>query len=108
MNKIFSLFRYIDREAVFWIAGLVYLACFNFTGSHFTFCPFKLLGLGSCPGCGIGLSIHYIFRFSFIQSFNAHPLGIVALPVILFRIYSLQKIGILELFNKFKLGAENE
>ena len=108
MNERFGLFRYIDREAFFWVAGLVYLAFFNYSGSHLTFCPFKLLGLGNCPGCGLGLSIHYIFRFSFIQSFKAHPLGIVALPIIIFRIYSLQKMHILDLLNKYKLGAANE
>ncbi len=101
MNKKFGLIYFIDREAFIWTTGLLYLAIFNFSGSHFTICPFQLLGLGHCPGCGLGLSIHYLFRFSFIQSFNTHPLGIVALPIIIFRIYSLQKMHILDLLNKY-------
>lgn len=108
MKILLRYLKYIDREAFFWTAGLLYLAIFNFSGTHFTVCPFRLLGLGQCPGCGLGLSVHYIFRFSFVQSFNAHPLGIIALPIILFRIFSLQKIRMFELFNKYKVGAGRE
>jgi hypothetical protein len=108
MKKRFGFISYIDREAFIWTAGLLYLAVFNFHISGFTICPIRLLGFGHCPGCGLGLSIHYLFRFSFIQSINAHPLGIIALPIIIFRIYSLQKMHILKLLNKYKLGAARE
>jgi hypothetical protein len=108
VKKRFAFLDYIDREAFFWVAGLAYLAIFNFQDTGFTFCPIKLLGFGHCPGCGLGLSIHYIFRFSFLQSFHTHPLGIVALPIIIFRIYSLQKMYILKLLNKYKKGAARE
>ena len=106
--KTSGYYRYIDREAFIWTAGLVYLAVANISGSHFTICPFNLLGLGNCPGCGLGLSIHYLFRFSLTQSLNAHPLGIAALPIILLRIYTLQRNRILNLFNNYKLGVNRE
>ena len=108
MSTGIKYFKFIDREAFIWAAGLLFLAIVNCHDSHFTVCPIKLLGFGDCPGCGIGLSIHYIFRFSFIKAIHAHPLGFAALPIILFRIYSLQKFRILDLVNKYNRGAKRE
>jgi hypothetical protein len=95
-------------EAFIWGTGLLYLAIFNFEYSHFSVCPLKLLGFEHCPGCGLGLSVHYLFRFSFSQSIKAHPLGPAALIIILFRIFTLQKNAISVLINKNKLGEPDE
>ena len=105
MKTRFPFINYIDREAFIWFASLLYLA---FNHSHFTFCPLKLLGIEYCPGCGLGLSIHYLFSFSIKESFNAHPLGLPALIIIFHRIYSLQIGLITELIKKNKLGEVHE
>ena len=105
MKTRFPFLKYIDREAFIWFTGLLYLA---FNHSNFTICPLKLLGLEYCPGCGLGLSIHYLFSFSLKESFNAHPLGSAALIVIIHRIYSLQLGLITELIKKNKLGEVYE
>ena len=89
MKSKFSFMQYIDREVFIWFVGLLFLA---FNHSHFTICPLKLLGFENCPGCVLGLSIHYLFSFSIKESFNTHPLGFAALIIIFHRIYSLQKI----------------
>ncbi len=78
-----------------WMAGLFYLMLIDANSiHHFTFCPLKNLGFNFCPGCGLGLSISKIFHFDFSGSFHTHPLGAVALIIILHRIYVLIKSSI--------------
>jgi Protein of unknown function (DUF2752) len=105
MKTKFPFLKYIDREAFIWFVGLLYLA---FIHSNFTICPLKLLGFEYCPGCGMGLSIHYLLNFSLKESFNAHPFGPSAFIIIVHRIYSLQKSPITELIKKNKLGVVHE
>jgi hypothetical protein len=59
------------------------------TGGERSLCPSRLLGLGKCPGCGIGHAIHDALHFRFRSSFHHHPLGIVAVIVIFIRIKQL-------------------
>jgi len=81
---------HIPWEAIVWICGLVYLACIDpHTTHHLTICPLKLLGFDHCPGCGLGLSISYLLHGDLVDSWNAHPLGLFALPVLFWRIFSL-------------------
>ena len=97
MKTRFPFLKYIDQEAFIWFASLLYIA---FNQSYLTICPLKILGFNHCPGCGLGLSIHYLFTLSFKESFNAHPLGLMALLIIAHRIYVLQ-IGLIKgLINK--------
>jgi len=56
---------------------------------HFTLCPLNNLGFEYCPGCGIGRSIHFAMWFDYASSFAAHPVGILALVVIVYRIIKL-------------------
>jgi hypothetical protein len=86
IKKIFS--RYF--ELVFWIAALVSLAFTDPAGpAHFSLCPLKAMGITWCPGCGLGHSISWLFRGDIRNSFHAHWLGIPALIIILYRIYTL-------------------
>ena len=64
--------------------------------SHFTLCPLKLLGIGWCPGCGLGHSIIYLLHGDIAGSFNAHWLGIPATAVILNRIFVLTRARLQE------------
>jgi hypothetical protein len=89
-QKIIAIVRNINLEAVIWICGLTFLAFSNpGTDHHFTICPIKNLGFSFCPGCGLGESIAHLFRFEFFQSFLSHPLGIMALPILVNRIIFL-------------------
>ena len=89
LKVIFNL-RMLGFEGIIWIAGFVYLAFFSSPGqSHFTICPLAHLGINYCPGCGLGNSVSYIFRGEIINSISAHPLGLVAILVISFRIIGL-------------------
>lgn len=89
-NKALNLFKSLGLEGVIWIAALLYLALFNDPfHQHFTVCPFANLGFEHCPGCGLGNSISLFFRGYFIESFNTHVLGIPALLIILYRVFSL-------------------
>ena len=82
----------IPWEAVIWTGGLVYLACISPQANHhLTICPLKLLGFDHCPGCGLGLSISYLLHGNLVDSWNTHPLGIFALPVLVWRISSLTR-----------------
>lgn len=58
-------------------------------GSYRSLCPSRLLGLGKCPGCGVGHAIHDALHFRFRSSFHHHPLGIVAVIIIFIRIKQL-------------------
>ncbi len=80
-------------ELLFWVAALLFI--FFTTGpiheAHFSLCPLSNVGIDFCPGCGLGHSIGHILRAEIIESFSAHPLGVFALGVMLFRIYTLIK-----------------
>jgi len=91
-NKLLAFSRLISIEAAVWITGILLLAFLPFNnGNHFTICPLKNLGFNFCPGCGLGSSIHYLLHLNFLESFDAHPLGIIALPILIFRIITLSR-----------------
>jgi hypothetical protein len=87
-NNIFS--KYF--ELTFWIAALIALAFSDPSRpGQYSLCPFKAMGITWCPGCGIGHSIAWLFHGNLTNSWHAHWLGIPALMIILFRIYSLTR-----------------
>lgn len=95
-KKIKILLKSVNPEAVIWAAGLGFLALMQFGGGeHFTVCPISNAGFDFCPGCGLGYSIHHLFHLEIEESFAAHPLGILALPLLLHRIFVLTKSSIL-------------
>lgn len=91
-TAITNVFHRLDLEAWIWIVGLLYLAFIEPAhDSHFSFCLFRNLGLSFCPGCGIGRSISFLLHGQIRESLQAHVLGIVALPILLHRIFVLLK-----------------
>ena len=78
-----------NLELLFWISALIALGFSDPTQTHFILCPFRLAGITWCPGCGIGHAIAYLLQGNIQASFHAHWLGIPALGVLLFRIYTL-------------------
>jgi hypothetical protein len=91
-NKLLLLPRIIGLEAAIWIGALLYLAFLHTPGkTHFTICPINNLGFDFCPGCGLGNSISLIFQAEIYNSFLSHPLGLLALTVLIIRIIQLIK-----------------
>ena len=86
MNRVLKF----PLEALIWIAALVALALYVPNAeNHFTICPFHYLGFEHCLGCGLGRSISYFFHGDLLKSFETHPLGIVAVIILSFRIVEL-------------------
>lgn len=89
MNRI----RTLPLEALIWFAGLVTLSLYHpGAENHFTICPLSHLGFDFCPGCGLGRSISFFFHGEITESLKAHPLGIFAVIVLSFRIFTLSKL----------------
>jgi Protein of unknown function (DUF2752) len=85
--------QYLQKysEILLWSIGLLYLAfVVNPDMPNFSFCVFKMMGIDSCWGCGLGRSIAYLFDGNLKSSFQAHPLGIFATFVLLHRIFTLR------------------
>jgi hypothetical protein len=77
-------------ELVFWISALTALALADpGVPSHYTLCPFRLLGFTWCPGCGLGHAIAFLLHGDLQSSFHAHWLGVPALIIIVYRIVDL-------------------
>ena len=77
-------------ELIFWIVSLIALFIMDpISNTHFSFCVFKFVGFDYCPGCGLGHSISFLLHGKIKESFQAHPLGLFALPVLLYRIFQL-------------------
>lgn len=73
-------------EALLWLVGIGLLALMNPEGEHlFSFCPFSWLLEDGCIGCGLGHGIAYFFRGDIKASFEAHPLAVPALLLLLWR-----------------------
>lgn len=91
-----KIFHNFPLEAFIWPIGIAFLALINLENesSHISICPFAFLGIEFCPGCGLGRSINYLFNLNFSASFSAHPLGLPALLVLLFRSIYLIKSSI--------------
>lgn len=90
MKKKLALLKIVKLEALLWTAGLVYLVTINpYQVQKFTLCPFHNLGIGFCPGCGLGRSIAFLFHGDLVQSIITHPLGIIAFIIITLRIFKL-------------------
>ena len=87
-NKTFTFLKR-NSELLFWISALVLLFIAMPDSNHFTLCPLSNLGFEFCPGCGLGHSIHYAMWFDITKSFSSHPLGIVAIFILIHRIYQL-------------------
>ena len=91
INKLKIFLKAFPLEGYTWLSALLILAIVNMESAHFTLCPFNNLGIGFCPGCGLGRSIHHFIRLDFTGSFNVHPFGGVAFLVLLYRIFLLAK-----------------
>ena len=82
--------RRVPVEAVVWTAGLVALACTNpEVEGLIEACVSKWLFGISCPGCGLGHAVAYLFRGEIALSFQTHPLGPLAAAILTGRVVRL-------------------
>jgi len=80
-------------EPVIWLTALLILGFADLSsGTHISLCPLANLGFDFCPGCGLGHSVSYALRGNLAASFEAHPLGIFAIVVLLLRSFSLIRL----------------
>jgi hypothetical protein len=72
--------KYVQQHfpQTIWLVLLLLLFFMDTTKEAFSFCLFRLIGFSSCPGCGIGHSIHFALHFQFREAWLAHPFGIPA------------------------------
>lgn len=84
-----------------WISfsvGLILLGLMNPMDAGTTFCLFDLVGIGFCPGEGLGHSIAYTFRGDLSSAMNAHLAGPLAVIILSSRIFYLWR----RLYNQSK------
>ena len=86
--RVFAFFKN-HLELLFWTPALVVLYFLPVSAPQTSLCVFSLLGIGHCPGCGIGHAIHYALHFDITASFHAHFMGIPAVIIIFIRIKQL-------------------
>jgi hypothetical protein len=78
-------------ELILWLGALTYLAIINPYKEANGQCFFTWLGLSWCPGCGIGHAISFALHGNITASFKSHYFGVVALIILLHRIFVLSK-----------------
>ena len=87
-RRTFAFLR-VNLEAFIWLAALVSFIFHDPSSVHYTLCPLHNLGIDFCPGCGLGHAISYFFHGDIVRSFEAHPLGIFAVALLSYRIFSI-------------------
>ncbi|MCC5907625.1 MAG: DUF2752 domain-containing protein [Balneolaceae bacterium] len=70
-------------------AGLLSVAMLNPLVTSESICVIDRVGLGFCPGCGLGRSVAFLFRGDLWSSMQMHPAGIPAVGIILGRIVTI-------------------
>lgn len=76
-------------ELAIWVIALATLYFMQSASSSPSLCFFNWIGFSHCPGCGLGHSIHAALHLQFYASLQYHPLGIIAVIIILNRIKQL-------------------
>jgi len=77
-------------EVALWLLGIAMLALMDPAGRHlFSFCPFSWLWAEGCWGCGLGHAIAHLARGEWQASWEAHPLALPAVLVLLRRCWLL-------------------
>jgi hypothetical protein len=81
------------RDPAIWLMVLVVLFFMDMNGP--SLCLFRWLGFHSCPGCGLGHSMHEALHGNWMSSVEYHILGLPAILLLLIHIaisiYSITK-----------------
>jgi hypothetical protein len=77
-------------EAGVWAIALIALAFAPVNPAHHvSLCPLAALNFSFCPGCGLGRSITLFLHGQITASLAMHPLGILAVILLVMRIITL-------------------
>jgi len=83
-------FLFWNLEAIIWLAVIVYFTISSMQfNNHFAICPLRLAGFEHCPGCGLGRSLVLLLHGRITESFEMHPLGLLALALFISRIFTV-------------------
>jgi hypothetical protein len=88
-KESFTKLFFLHFEWVALMGLLLMAALINLESTGISFCIFDRVGFSFCPGEGIGRSIAFAFRGSFVESVNAHPAGLPAILIIITRVGSI-------------------
>lgn len=103
-SKIISYVSTINIEMVIWPLALIILSTLDPHKEHLSLCPLNNLGFEFCPGCGLGRSVSLIFRGEYKASFDAHPLGVLAVIILSYRTIYLAHLSIKKISIKKNLS----
>jgi hypothetical protein len=92
----------VNLELLIWVGAIIFLFFSNPESHSYSLCPLDNLGFEFCPGCGLGRSCMHALNGNFVDSFYSHPLGIIAIFIIVFRIVTLTLNAIK--FKTFKIN----
>jgi hypothetical protein len=95
-TKIINIIKVIraNLELLTWL-GILIVLFFSSPDNHsLSLCSLDNLGFEYCPGCGLGRSCMHALNGNFVDSFYSHPLGIIAIFIIVFRIVTLTRNAI--------------
>jgi hypothetical protein len=76
-------------EQLFWLTALLSLYYMQANSGDQSLCILSRFNIHSCPGCGLGHSIHDALHLQLADSFHHHPWGIAAVIIIINRIKQL-------------------
>lgn len=82
----FKYYFFLHFEWIALISGLLLMAMMDPMNQASSLCLIDWLGFEFCPGCGLGTSISFAARGELSASLNAHPLGLLAVVIILGRV----------------------
>lgn len=85
----FKYYFFLHFEWIVLLAGLLLMALLDPFGQAASLCPIDRLGFDFCPGCGLGKSVAFAARGDLTASLQSHPLGVLAILVIVARIGSI-------------------
>lgn len=89
-----KVIKKIPLELLIWLVAFILLYNINIEAGDSSICPIHYLGFKSCPGCGLGKSIHLFMHGQFKNSFEMHWLGVPVFLVLMYRIIQLIKINL--------------
>lgn len=87
----FKYYFFLHFEWIVLLSGLLLMAFMDPFTQAASFCPIDRLGFDFCPGCGLGKSVALAARGYLSASLQSHPLGFLAIVVIIGRICSIYR-----------------
>lgn len=76
-------------EIMIWLIAFAGLAWLDPMANQASLCLSQAAGFGNCWGCGLGKSIAFLLDGSFVESWQAHKLGIPTTLLLTHRIGQL-------------------